>query len=75
MNVRALVTEAFGFLHVGAIQLRVMLQLAWLLDAVVERLAVALVLIQAPRLEQAASLLRQRDDPVVAVESDGLHQP
>jgi hypothetical protein len=51
-----------------------MLQLAWLLNAVVERLAVARVLIQAPGFEQAASLFRQGDDGVVAVESDGLHQ-
>jgi hypothetical protein len=33
VNVRALVTEVFGFLHGGAIEFRVMLQLAWLLDA------------------------------------------
>ena len=30
MNVRALVTEAFGFLRVGAIELCVMFQFAWL---------------------------------------------
>ena len=41
VDVCALVTEAFGFLHVGPIELRVMLQLAWLLDAVMEGLALA----------------------------------
>ena len=75
MDARALITEPFGFLHVGAVELRVMLQFAWLLDAVMERLALARVIVQTPRFEQVASLLRQRDDGVVAVESDGLHQP
>ena len=75
MDARSLVTEAFGFLHVGAIELRVMLELAWLLDAVVESLALARVLIQAPRVEQVTSHLRQRDNSVIAVEADGLHQP
>ena len=57
---------------VGAIDLGVVLQLARLLDAVVERLAVGRVLVPAPRFEQVASLLGQRDDGRVAVETDRL---
>ncbi len=75
VDVRPRVTETFGFLYVGAIKFRVMLQFAWLLDAVMERLALARVLVQAARFEQVASLLGQCDDSVVAVEADRLHQP
>ena len=74
VNVRALVTEAFGFLHVGAIELRVMLQLAWLLDALWNAWR-SRESSSRRRDSSNASLLRQRDDSVIAVESDGLHQP
>ena len=75
VDVRALVTQAFGFLEIGAVELRVVLQFAWLLDAVVERLPLARVRVHAAGFEQVAPFLGQRDDSVVAVEADGLHQP
>ena len=75
MDVRAVVTEAFGFLRVGAIEFRVMLQFARLWHAGIESLAVARILVQAARFEEDASFLRQRDDGVIAVEPHGLHQP
>ena len=75
VDVRAFVTEAFGFLRVGAIEFRVMLQFARLRDAGIESLAVARVIVQTPRFQQIASLFGQRDDAVVAVEADRLHQP
>ena len=49
VDVRALVTEAFGFLHVGAIEFRVVLQFARLRDAGIEGLAIARVIVQTPR--------------------------
>jgi hypothetical protein len=45
VDVRPSITETFRFLHIGAIKFRIMLQFAWLLDAVVERLALARVLV------------------------------
>jgi hypothetical protein len=48
VDVRALVTEAFGFLCVGAIEFRVMLQFARLRDAGIESLALARVIVQTP---------------------------
>jgi hypothetical protein len=75
VDVRAFVTEAFGFLRVGAIEFRVVLQFARLRDASIESLAVARVILHTPRFEEIASLLGQRDDAVVAVEADRLHQP
>ena len=75
MDVRAFVTEAFGFLRVGAIEFRVMFQFARLRDAGIESLAVARVIVQAPRFHQIATFFSQRDDGVVAVEADRLHQP
>ena len=75
VDVRAFVTEAFGFLRVGAIEFRVMLQFAWLRDAGIERLAIAGVIVQTPRFQQFAPLSCQRDDGVVAVEADRLNQP
>jgi hypothetical protein len=74
VDVRAFVTEAFGFLRVGAIEFRVMLQFARLRDVGIESLAVAGVIVHTPRFQQIAPLFCQRDDSVVAVESDGLHQ-
>jgi hypothetical protein len=73
VDVRAY-TEAFGFLRVGAIEFRVMLQFARLRDVGIESLAVAGVIVHTPRFQQIAPLFCQRDDSVVAVESDGLHQ-
>jgi hypothetical protein len=49
VDVRAFVTEAFGFLGVGAIEFRVMLQFARLRDAGIEGLAIARVIVQTPR--------------------------
>ena len=75
VDVRAFVAEAVGFLRIGAIEFRVMLQFARLRDAGIESLAVARVIVHTPRFQQIASLLGQRDDAVVAVEADRLHQP
>ena len=75
VDVRAFVTEVFGFLRVGAIEFRVMLQFARLRDAGIESLAVARVIVQTPRFQQIAPLFCQRDDGVVAVEADRLNQP
>jgi hypothetical protein len=74
VNVRAFVTEAFGFLRVGAIEFRVMLQFARLRDAGIE----------AWRSRESSS--RRRDSSrsrpslvsvttVVPVEAGCLHQP
>lgn len=75
VDVRAFVTEAFGFLRVGAIEFRVMLQFARLRDAGIEGLAVARVIVQTSRFQQIPSLFGQGDDGVVAVEADRLNQP
>jgi hypothetical protein len=75
VDVRALVPKALGFLRVGAIEFRVMLQFTRLRDAGMESLAFARVLVQAARFEQIASLFGQCDDAMVAVETDRLHQP
>ncbi len=56
VDVRAFVTEAVGFLRVGAIEFRVMLQFARLRDAGIESLAVARVIVQTPRFQQIAPL-------------------
>ena len=75
MDVRAVLTEAFGFLRVGAIEFRVVPQFARLRDAGIERLAVARIIVETPRFQQIASFFGQRDDGVVAVEADRLNQP
>jgi len=46
VGVRAFVTEAFGFLRIGAIEFRVMLQFARLRYAGIEGLAIARVLVR-----------------------------
>jgi hypothetical protein len=74
VDVRALVAQALGFLEIGAIDLRVVLQLAWLLDAALERLAVTRVWVSLARFEEVATLFGQRDDGCVAVESNGLSE-
>jgi hypothetical protein len=51
VDIRPRVTKTIRFLHVGAIKFRVVLQFAWLLDAAMERLAFARVLVQAARFE------------------------
>ena len=66
---------SFGFLRVGAIEFRVMLQFGRLRDACTESLAVARLIVQTPRVQQIAPLSCQRDDGVVAVEADRLNQP
>jgi hypothetical protein len=53
--------QPLGFLHVCAIKLRVVLQLAWLLNPVMERLALARVPVQTARFEQVASFLGRRE--------------
>ena len=75
VDVRSFVTEALGFLHVGAIEFRVMFQFARLRDAGIESLALARVIVHTPRFQQIAPLFCHRDDGVVAVEADRLHQP
>lgn len=75
VDVRAFVTQAFGFLRVGAIEFGVMLQFARLRDSGMESLAVARVIVQTSRFQQIPSLFGQGDDGVVAVEADRLHQP
>jgi hypothetical protein len=74
VDVRAFVTEAFGFLGVAAIEFRVVLQFARLQDAGIESLALPRVIVQTPRFQQIAPLFDQRDDGVVAVEADRLNQ-
>jgi hypothetical protein len=56
VNVRPLVTETVGFLRVGPIKLRIVFQLAWLLDAIMERLTLARVLVLAARFEKPVPL-------------------
>jgi hypothetical protein len=55
VNVRAVVTQAFGFFGVGAIEMRVVFEFSGLLDTVVERLPVARVPVHSARLEQVTS--------------------
>ena len=52
VDVRALITEAVGFLHVGAVELRVMLQLTWLWMPAGKAWR-SRVLIQATRVQQS----------------------
>ena len=56
VDVRSVVAQAFGFIGIGTIKLRVVLQFSGLLDAVVERLALARVRVDAAGIEQVASL-------------------
>ena len=75
MDVRACLMQAFGLLQIGAIDLRVVLQLPRPLDTVVERLSVMRASLMAARLQQVATLFGQRDDRRVAIEPDGFNQP
>ena len=70
-NAIAALGEAVGGLQVGAIDLDVVLQLARLPDARVERLSGVLAR-PAPRLQQLPSLLRQRDDTVPVTRSGAV---
>ena len=48
---------------------------AVVVDACIESLAVARVIVRTPRFQQIAPVSCQRDDGVVAVEADRLNQP
>jgi hypothetical protein len=74
VNVGAVVSKALGFVHVGAIELGIVLQFARLLNAIVKRLPIGRVLAQSPRFEQVAAFLRQRHDSCIAVEAGRVHQ-
>ena len=74
MDVGVHLVEALGFFEVGAVDLGIVLQLARLLDAVVERLSIRRVLVATTRFEQVASFLGQRDCGCVTVETDRLHE-
>ena len=54
--------------------MRIVLQLAWLLDAVVECLAFRRVGVSLAGLEEVAPLLGQRDRGGIAAESNGLNE-
>jgi hypothetical protein len=47
VNVRAIVAEPLGFVHVGAIKVSVVLQFARLLDTLVKRLSIRRVLVES----------------------------
>ena len=68
-------TQAFGLSQIGAIDLRVVLQFAWSLDTSVECLLVRRVAVMARRFQKVATLLGQRDDGGIAVESNCVDEP
>jgi hypothetical protein len=75
VDVGALVAQPLGFIDIGAVQLCIVFQFSRLLHAMMECLPLARGRIQATGFEQIASVLGQRDDRIVAVEANGLHQP
>jgi hypothetical protein len=74
VDVRALVAQPLGFLAIGTIDVRVVLQLPRPLDPVMEGLSIGRVCVTPSGFEQIATLLGQRDDTRVAVEANGLSE-
>jgi hypothetical protein len=63
VDVRALISQPPGFLKIGAIDLGIVLQLAWCLHAAVERLAITRVWVSLARFEEVATLTSQSAPP------------
>ena len=74
VDVRALFVKALGLLEICPIELRIVLQLARPLNAVMEVLPFAGIVGRPSRFEKVAAFLRQRDHRRVAIDADGLHQ-
>jgi hypothetical protein len=75
MDVRALPAQALRLVQIGAIDLSIVFQFTWSLDTGVECLPVRGVAVMARRFQKVATLLGQRDDGGVAVESNRVDQP
>ena len=62
MDVRAGLAQPLGFLEIGAIYLRIVLQLPRLLDTVVKRLSVRRPAIPSVEFEQTTTFFGERND-------------
>jgi hypothetical protein len=75
MSVRAFFVQTFGLIAGRRGRPARLLQFPWSLDTGVECLPVRRVAVMACRFQQVASLLGQRDDSGIAVQSNGVDEP